>query len=123
MSLYCRDENKQPISRAARIAVAAASLLAAGGAPAQVSGSISLASEYNARGVSLSNGRPAAQLSLSYDASPCWYAGAFAAPGLTQAGRSGVAKLVLYGGYAARLPSGLSWEAGASGTSFSHQCF
>lgn len=121
MSLYCRDENKQPISRAARIAVAAASLLAAGSVQAQASGSVSLASEYSARGVSLSDGRPAAQLSLSYDAAQGWYAGAFAAPGLTQAGRSGVTKLVVYGGYAHRLPSGLSWEAGASRTSFSHQ--
>lgn len=121
MSLYCRDENKQAISRAARIAVAAASVLAAGGVQAQAGASVSLASEYSARGVSLSNGRPAAQLSLSYDAAQGWYAGAFAAPGLTQAGRSGVTKLVAYGGYAHRLPSGLSWEAGASSTSFSHQ--
>lgn len=121
MSLYCRDESKQPIRLATRIAVAAASLLGAGGVQAQVSGSVSLASEYSARGVSLSNGGAAAQLSLSYDAAQGWYAGAFAAPGLTQAGRSGVTKLVLYGGYAHRLPSGLSWEAGASSTSFSHQ--
>lgn len=123
MSLFCRDENKQPLSRAARVAVAAASLLAAGGVQAQASGSVSLASEYSARGVSLSNGRAAAQLSLSYDAAQGWYAGAFAAPGLTQAGRSGVTKLVLYGGYAHRLPSGLSFEAGASSTSFSQLSF
>ena len=120
MSLYCRDENDQSISRAALIAVAAASLLATGGVQAQVSGSVTLASEYSARGVSLSNGRPAAQLGLSYDAEHGWYAGAFAAPGLTQAGRAGITKLIVYGGYAHRLPSGLSWEAGASSTAFSN---
>lgn len=120
MSPYCRDESKQPVGRAMRRALAAACLLAAGGAQAQLSGSVSLASEYSARGVSLSNGRAAPQFSLSYDAAQGWYAGAFAAPRLTQAGRTGVTKLVAYGGYAHRLPSGLSWEAGASSTSFSH---
>jgi uncharacterized protein (TIGR02001 family) len=123
MSLYRHDESQQAIGRAARSAVAAACLLGAGVAQGQVSGSVSLASEYSARGVSLSNGRPTPQLSLSYDAAQGWYAGAFAAPRLTQAGRSGVTKLVAYGGYAQRLRSGLSWEAGASSVSFSNLSF
>ena len=121
MCLYFRDESKQTVSRAARIAVALASLLGSGVAHGQLSGSVSLASEYSARGVSLSNGRPSPQLSVSYDAAPGWYAGIFAAPRLTQAGRSGVTKLMAYGGYAHRLASGLSWEAGASSTVFPNQ--
>jgi uncharacterized protein (TIGR02001 family) len=120
MSLNCRDESEQSLGRAARIAVVAACLLAAGGVQAQLSGSASLASEYSARGVSLSDGRATPQFSLSYDAPQGWYAGAFAVPRLMQAGRTGVTKLVAYGGYAHRLPSGLSWEAGASSTSFSN---
>lgn len=96
----------------------AAALLAAPGARAQASASMTLASEYSARGVSLSDGRPAPQLSLAYDAAPGWYAGAFAAPRLSLGQRAGVTQLVAYGGYARRLASALSWEAGASSTSF-----
>lgn len=121
MSLTRRDKSQQSLTGAARIGAAAAFLLVIhGGAQGQVSGSVSLASEYSARGVSLSDGRPAPQLGLSYDAAAGWYAGVFAAPRLTVAGRPDVTKLVAYGGYARRLPSGLSWEAGASSTSFTH---
>lgn len=95
-------------------------MLAAHAAHAQASASVSLASEYSVRGVSLSDGRAAAQLSVAYDAAQGWYAGAFAAPRLTLGGRSGVTQLIAYGGYARRLASGLSWDAGASGTSFQH---
>ncbi len=98
----------------------AAAMLAAHGARAQASASVSLASEYSVRGVSLSDGRPAPQLSLAYDGASGWYAGAFAAPRLTLGQRSGVTQLVVYGGYAHRLASGLSWEAGASSASFQH---
>lgn len=120
MSLNFRDESQQSIRRAARIVVALACLLGAGAVHGQVGGSVSLASEYNQRGVSFSNGRAAPQLSLSYDSPQGWYAGAFAAPRLALAGRPDVTQLIAYGGYARRLRSGLSWEAGASSTSFSH---
>ena len=63
---------------------------------------------------------PAPQLSLAYDAPQGWYAGAFAAPRLALGERTGVTQLVAYGGYARRLASGLSWEAGASSTAFPH---
>jgi uncharacterized protein (TIGR02001 family) len=99
-------------------------MLAAHAAQGQASASVSLASEYSVRGVSLSDGRPAPQLSVAYDAAQGWYAGVFAAPGLALGGRSGVnsgvTQLVAYGGYARRLASGLSWEAGASSTGFQH---
>ncbi|MDB5951730.1 MAG: hypothetical protein JWR65_3585 [Massilia sp.] len=95
-------------------------MLAADAARGQASASLSMASEYSVRGVSLSSGRPAPQLSLAYDAAQGWYAGAFAAPGLTLGRRAGVTQLIAYGGYARRLAPGLSWEAGASSTSFRH---
>lgn len=115
----CRDENQQSVGRAARIILLAGGVLAMP-ALAQTSASVSLASEYSVRGVSLSEGRAAPQLSLSYDAPQGWYAGAFAAPRLSLGERSDVTQLVAYGGFAHRLPSGLSWEAGASSASFLH---
>jgi uncharacterized protein (TIGR02001 family) len=93
-------------------------MLGAHAAHGQASASVSLASEYSVRGVSLSDGRPAPQLSFAYDTAQGWYAGAFAAPRLTLAKHSGVTQLIGYGGYAHRLASGLSWEAGASRTAF-----
>lgn len=100
------------------MALAAAGLLAAHGAHAQlVSTSVSLTSEYSVRGVSLSAGRPAPQLSVVVDAPGGWYAGAFGSRvALRDSGAN--AQLVGYGGYAQRLPSGLSWEAGASSAVF-----
>jgi uncharacterized protein (TIGR02001 family) len=116
----CGDKNKQSLGRAARIGALAAGMLAVPAAQAQASASIALASEYSVRGVSLSDGRPAPQLSLAYDAPQGWFAGAFAAPRLALGERSDVTQLVAYAGFARRLPSGLSWEAGASNTSFLH---
>jgi uncharacterized protein (TIGR02001 family) len=117
---HCRDESQQSVARAARIVMVAAGLLAAHASHAQASASVSLASEYSVRGVSLSDGRPAPQLSLAYDAPQGWYAGAFAAPRLALGERAGVTQLTAYGGYARRIASGLSWEAGASSTAFHH---
>ena len=121
---YCRDENQQSLGRArlarlgARILLISAGMLAAHAAHGQASASVSLTSEYSFRGVSLSDRLPAPQLSLAYDSAHGWYAGAFAAPRLTLGERSDISQLVAYGGYAHRLASGLSWEAGASNTSF-----
>jgi uncharacterized protein (TIGR02001 family) len=116
----CRDENKQSLSRAARIAACAAAMLATPAAHAQASASIAFASEYSVRGVSLSDGRAAPQLSLAYDAPQGWFAGAFAAPRLAVGERRDVTQIVTYGGFARRLASGLSWEAGASNYAFLH---
>lgn len=95
-------------------------MLATHAAQGQASASVSLTSEYSVRGVSFSDGRPAPQLSIAYDAAEGWYVGAFAAPRLTLGERSGVTQLTAYGGYAHRLASGLSLEAGASNTAFQH---
>jgi uncharacterized protein (TIGR02001 family) len=122
----CRGDNQQSIGRAcrakltARIALITLGMLAAHAARAQASASIALTSEYSVRGVSLSDGRAARQLSLSYDAAQGWYAGAFAASHVRLGERSDVIELIAYGGYAHQLASGLSWEAGASSTGFRH---
>jgi uncharacterized protein (TIGR02001 family) len=83
-----------------------------------------MSSEYSSRGVSLSDGRITPQVSVAYDTAQGWYAGAFAATRLTLTERAGVGpdvtQLIAYGGYAHRLASGLSWEAGASSTGFQH---
>jgi uncharacterized protein (TIGR02001 family) len=118
MYAYCRNEIQQSPRHAARVALVAVGMLAAHAAQGQVSASVSLASEYSARGVSLSDGRPAPQLSVAYDAAQGWYGGAFAAPRLMLGERSGVTQLIAYGGYARRLASGLSLDAGASSTTF-----
>src|SRR5438309_9478652 len=79
---------------------------------AQFSGSASLLSDYRFRGVSLSRNRPAAQLAVAYDDASGWYGGAFASTvQLFYPTRE--LQLVSFVGYARRMPSGLSWEAGA----------
>jgi uncharacterized protein (TIGR02001 family) len=80
---------------------------------AQISGSASLLSDYRYRGVSLSDNRPAAQLALAYDDASGWYGGGFAST--VQVGYPTAREVqgVAFAGYARRMPSGLSWEAGA----------
>lgn len=124
MHLDRRDDNQQSIGHACRaklatrIALIALGVLAAHTARAQASASVSLTSEFSVRGVSLSDGRAAPQLSVSYDAAQGWYAGAFAAPHVRLGERSDVTELIAYGGYAHQLASGLSWEVGASSAAF-----
>ena len=45
---------------------------------AQISGTVSLVSNYRFRGISLSADEPAAQLGIAYDDATGWYAGGFA---------------------------------------------
>jgi uncharacterized protein (TIGR02001 family) len=70
-----------------------------------------LVSDYVARGMSLSQGRPAPQVRLDLDGGG-WYAGALVSR-VRLAYIDAQAQVLAYGGYARRLPSGLSWEAGA----------
>src|SRR6266542_4368251 len=80
---------------------------------AQFSGSASLLSDYRFRGISLSHNRPAAQIALAYDDASGWYGGAFASTVQFVYPTNRELQLVSFIGYAKRLPSGLSWEAGA----------
>ena len=94
-------------------------LLFAVEACAQVSGNLTLVSDYRYRGVSLSDEKPAAQLSVAYDHASGWYAGAFGST-VQLADQSGRNLQVLsYVGYTKRVRSGLSWDVGASYSTFS----
>jgi uncharacterized protein (TIGR02001 family) len=79
---------------------------------AQTSVSASITSEYSVRGISLSRGRPAPQVRLDVDGAAGWYAGAMASRIALLDSESNI-QLIAYGGYAQRLPSGFTWEAGA----------
>lgn len=88
-----------------------------GGAIAQTSGSVSLVSDYRFRGISLSEGQPEPQLNIAYDSDDGWYAGAFASA-LRPHEDVGNAQANLYAGYAKRLSSRTSWEAGITNSIF-----
>jgi uncharacterized protein (TIGR02001 family) len=127
MSHYFCDEHKQQTLGSAawldlqglRMVLVSSAILAAPATCAQTtSASVSAASEYAVRGVSLSDGLPSPQVGLAWDWAQGWYAGAFAAGNLQLAERPDVTQLVAYGGYVHRLASGLSWEAGGSSNTF-----
>ncbi len=80
---------------------------------AQVSGSVSAVSNYVYRGVSLSDDKPEAQLSLAYDNDSGWFAGLFASK-IDLPSSSSLA--IAYAGYAHQLSTSVSWEAGATET-------
>ena len=83
----------------------------AGGAQAQTGTTLGLVSEYSLRGLSLSAGRPAPQLRIDHDADTGWYWGAAASRVRLRASPA-TALAIGYAGYARRLPSGWSWDAG-----------
>jgi uncharacterized protein (TIGR02001 family) len=90
-------------------------LCLAGAAQAQTSADITFVSQPVLRGVGLGS-RPALQLRVDHDTDTGWYGGAFASPVTLHARDQG--QLVVYGGRAARLTPDLSWDAGASRTTF-----
>jgi uncharacterized protein (TIGR02001 family) len=86
------------------------------GAQTDFSGSVALQSDYRYRGQSLGDGRPVPQLTLNLDGVSGWYGGLFAS-GSSIGDRDG-AKLQGYAGYALRLASGWSVEAGCSRSTY-----
>ena len=106
--------------RAAGLAAIAALLLAGIGAPAlaQVGASLSLASDYRVRGLSLSNRKPALSLNLSYDAASGVYFGASAIGADTAHAGLQAIGYQAYVGYAAHTASGPDWDIGVSNASF-----
>ncbi|MES2739786.1 MAG: TorF family putative porin [Pseudomonadota bacterium] len=88
-------------------------LLQSGAAPAQVSTTVSIVSDYRVRGVSLSDGRPEPQLTIAYDHPQGWYGGLFGS-GMEWRGSGHGTHWMAYGGFARLLRPGLSWEAGLS---------
>lgn len=93
-------------------------LLSATPALAQFSGNIAALSDYRYRGVSLSDDRPAVQLSLAYDHAAGGYAGLLVSS-LRYADNGGTDTLLLpYLGYAWRLHPDLNAEIGAQYSRF-----
>ncbi|MFL5298611.1 MAG: TorF family putative porin [Phenylobacterium sp.] len=86
----------------------------AGSAAAQVSASASVASDYRLRGVSLSDLRPAASVSLSDDlANGIYFGGSALGQDTKQEGAQALGH-VEYLGYAGRLAGGAAWDVGVS---------
>ena len=103
-----------------RWALAPLTALVATASLAQVSGTASLLSDDRFRGVSLTQGHFAAQLDVAYDHSSGLYAGAFVSnvefdPAVGQQTQG-----IGYAGYARRLHSGWSVDAGAAYSDFSN---
>src|SRR5206468_270616 len=92
----------------------------ASSAAAQLSGTLTGVSDYRYRGNTLTDRMPAAQAGVTYDDPKGWYAGAFGStvrlkpPG----GPSSYFQAIAYAGYAKRLASGISVEAGGDYSAF-----
>src|SRR5471032_921938 len=118
--LLLMRQRGQPESRQSsvkRCFCAALLLLSAGDGNAQTSVSVSLLSDYRYRGETLSDGKPAPQINVNLDSDSGWYGGALAS-GNVHLGDRRTTQLMAYGGYARRLASGWSWEAGGTETTF-----
>ncbi len=106
------------VAVAAMFAIIASLALVAGRATGQVSGSLSVVSDYRYRGVSLTNDKPAVQGSIAYDHENGWYGGVFASNAELY-DQSRVLHSVLYAGFARRIRTDLSWDCGVSAATFS----
>lgn len=87
-----------------------ACVLACACADARAEISLGIVSDYRYRGLSLTDGNPAAQAGFAWDHDENWYAGVFAASTRID-GERGL-QVVSYLGRGWRLDSGRSWEAG-----------
>jgi uncharacterized protein (TIGR02001 family) len=106
-----------PPAPLARLTTLVATLLAcAGGAWADVGGTLSLQTDARDRGMSYSHNRPSAQLGLAWDGSGGWYAGAQLARARFSQKRG--TSLQLYGGRVVELATGLDGEAGMAAHAF-----
>jgi uncharacterized protein (TIGR02001 family) len=97
-----------------------ASFLAAPVAQAQVSGRISIDSQYRSRGYQIADASPVATASISYDHSSGIYASAVVIVGV-QDSDVGVAGYEANIGYAARLTPALSIEGGVQRTAYARR--
>ncbi|HEX4235448.1 MAG TPA: TorF family putative porin [Caldimonas sp.] len=84
---------------------------------AQFGASVAVDSDYRYRGVSLSDGKPTARLTLNYDGDERWYAGASATRATLVANES-YPQLVGYAGWLAPFPGGRSGEIGVDAVHF-----
>lgn len=108
----------QPFRQPGALALIGLACLCPPAAQAQLSGSAGLVSDYMYRGISLSDGKPAARLSLDFDGAHGWFAGGQVVSGQLAVQSHRHAQWLGYAGYARRLASGLAWEAGMSAYAF-----
>jgi uncharacterized protein (TIGR02001 family) len=99
------------------LALFALTSVGAGSANAQLSGSISVVSDYRFRGVSLSDGEPAAQGTVVYDHASGLYVGLFASTVRLASDRATGFQTTGQAGYALRVGD-LAWDAGTSYSEF-----
>lgn len=85
----------------------------AGGARAQLSGTVSAVSDYRYRGTTLSDRKPAAQFGVNYDAPSGVYVGAFGSTVRLASPAGANFQFIAFAGYAQRVTPALSLEAGA----------
>ena len=105
---------RRPFDHAVRRGIGAFWLaLVAADVAAQVSGTVSLVSNYRFRGLSLSDDKPAAQFGITYDDAQNWYAGAFASTVEFATPSNLELQAIPFVGYAWRTANGMSWEVGA----------
>jgi uncharacterized protein (TIGR02001 family) len=90
----------------------------ANAAGAQLSGTVSAVSDYRYRGVTLSDRKPAVQVGATYDDPLGWYAGAFGSTVRLAPPAGPNVQAIAFAGYALRLTSGVSLEAGGDYSAF-----
>ncbi len=93
----------------------------ASGAAAQLSGTLSAVSDYRYRGITFSDRRPAAQAGLAYDDPTGLVRRRIRIDRPARSAseeRSSNLQAIVYAGYATRLPSGISVEAGGDYSAF-----
>ncbi len=95
-----------------------AGLLHAVTAAAQFTGTVAAVSDYRFRGVSLSHEKPAAQLTITYDAPAGGYAGVFASTVEFAASSSKTVQIVGFLGTAMPITSGVHADVGVNYASF-----
>lgn len=113
--------------RAALLLLAALTAIPAA-AQIDVSGSVALQSAYSYRGQTPGDSSPSPQATVNLDSASGWYVGGFAA-GMHIGDNYGY-KVQGYAGYAHRLTSSLSWDAGCSQIAYTqthrndfHECY
>lgn len=86
-------------------------LLVSAAASAEITSTVTLATEYDFRGLTQTDEDPALQLSLDYSDANGWYIGAWAT-NVDYPGFDGSVELDLYTGFAGETESGLGWDVG-----------
>jgi uncharacterized protein (TIGR02001 family) len=101
-----------------KLAALICSLISAAPCLSQVAGTISLDSDYRLRGYSISGGKPAASASLSYDDPSGLYASGTAIGSLNYENRPDLLGALASVGYARRITTQISLDAGVSRTQY-----